>query len=333
MIKNWNKKVVLGIFTLLLIVAIICVSSFIPFIIDPTRFMNNTFLTNELIIIAITLSSTITVMFIAQASNMDNPKSDICKARVEFAKSVDTIDDLTKFYQWIKKVLRVRDKEEIIEREMNKLGVEPKVYFLDNNQIKELAVNPQKFDDVFYKRLDETIVKEVLKLKKKINKLSFVEPNYYTTVKSIAPNKTNSEKASSEGKKKVLYIAVNLTTKVILTLVFAMIITSLVVDTQTAPSQAQAWLDFLSRMFAFVSSAFLGWLVGSKLNDIDAFYILNRVEAHRLYKEDKDFKKVDEAKEEYIERVKKESLLITMSENIDISQDNNDLSNETDNNE
>lgn len=312
--KSLNKKVVLGLLTLALIIAIIAVSSFIPFLLDPQRFMTTKWLTDELIIIAITLSTTITVMFIAQASNMDNPKSEICKARVKFNESVALIDNLTRFFQWVKRVLREQDKHSMIEREMNKLGVDKNVYFLDNNQIKELAVNPQKFDGVFYKRLDEDLVKQIIRVKRKINRFKFVEPKHYTNIKSFSPYKTNSENASSEIIKKVIYVVFSVATKIILTLVFAMIVTALVVDTQTHLTQAQAWLDFLSRMFAFVSSSFLGWLVGSKLNDIDAFYILNRVEAHVRYREDKTFVMVDEGKEEYIERVKKETLQIGMNQ-------------------
>jgi len=309
-----NKKVVLGVLTLVLILAIVAVSSFIPFIIDPTRFMTNEFLTNELIVVAITLSTTITVMFIATASNADNPKSELCKSRVQFKNSITEIDDLTKFYQWVKKVLRKRDKEEIVDREMMRIGLESDIYYLSPAELKALTEQPQKYNDKFYKKLEKEQYREILYLQKKMLKLKFVSPNYYTSVKNIEPHKTNSEKASSETKKKVSYVLINISTKVVLTLVFAMIVASLVKDATSQQSMSQAWMNFLSRMFSFISSSFLGWTIGSKLNDIDAFYIHNRIEAHRLYREDKDFVKVDEAKEEYIERVKEEQLLIGLKE-------------------
>lgn len=321
-ILKLNRKVLLGLATLVLIVAIIAISSFIPFLIDFSKITTAKFITNELIIIVITISATVTVMFIAQASNGDNPRSDLCRARVDFQKSLDLIDDLTRFYQWVKKVLRVQDKKEIVDREMMRIGLETEIYYLEDYELKALSENPQKFGDKFYKKISVDQYSEIMKIKKMISKLKFVSPNYYTTVKNIEPNKTNSERAASETKKKVYYVLISLTSKIILTLIFAVIVASLVIDTSEGGLTAQqAWMDFLSRMFSFVSSAFLGWCVGSKLNDIDAFYIVNRIEAHRLYREDKTFVKADEGKEEYIERVKREQIIKALQEEnkIDVS--------------
>jgi len=309
-IMQINKKVALGFLTAIFMVAVITVSSFIPFIIDPSRFLTKKFLTDEIIIVAITIVATVIFMFISMASNADNEGSELCKARVVFKKSMENITDKEKFFQWVKKKLRVQDKEEMIEQEMDALGLDKRIFYLADTEIKALTV-AQKYDDVFYKPLTNNQIKEVLKVKKKINHFKYVNPSYYTTVKNIGAHKTNSQKASSEGAKKIAYVLWSLTTKIILTLIIAMVWASLVKDLSGAEqSKSEAWMTFLSRMFAFVSSSFLGWVVGSKLNDIDAFYILNRVEAHERYLNDKEFIKVDEGKEAYIERVAQEQILL-----------------------
>ena len=83
--------------------------------------------------------------------------------------------------------------------------------------------------------------------------------------------------------------------KITFTLIFASIFASLVRDlTQDGGNTAQAWIRFFSRMFAFVSSSYLGYMLGCKLNDLDAFYIIKRVEAHTLFLEDKNFKPINE---------------------------------------
>ena len=45
-----NKKIVLGVMTSLMILAIIAVSSFFPFILDPRKLNTTEFITNQLIL-------------------------------------------------------------------------------------------------------------------------------------------------------------------------------------------------------------------------------------------------------------------------------------------
>ena len=297
-----NKKVLLGLITVILIFAIIFVSSFWPFILDPSRIMTAEFLTDELIITAIVLSVTISMLFVAQASNANNKDSELAKAKVEFVNSLKRIAVHSHLYQWIKKVLQPNDRKEIAEREMAKLMIPYQVYELSDTEILTL-VQPQKIEDKFYGPYDIKKLKKVIKLKSDVAKVKFVAPNYYTSVKSIQSDKTLSELAKNENAKKVLTIVLHLSVRVLITWISASILGSLVRDLTQDTDVAQAWLKFLSRAFAFASSCFLGYNVGCKLNDLDAFYILKRVETHTLYLEDTTFKPVDEAKEAFKERV------------------------------
>lgn len=302
-----NKKILLGLMTILLIFAVIVVSSFWPFILDPQRIFTTEFLTDELLITAIVLSTTISVLFVAQASNASNPQSELAKAKVAFAESMKNIVNHTWLYQWVKKVLQVADRKEIAEREMAKLLVPYEVFEFSESDINTLT-KPQKIGDKFYGPYEKAKLKKIIQLKKSIAKIRFVAPNYYTSVKSIEADKTLSEIARNENVKKVLTIVVQLVTRILLTWIGASILGSLVRDmTQEGGSTAQAWMHFLSRAFAFGSSCFLGYFLGCKLNDLDAFYILKRVETHTMFREDKTFVPVDEAKEAFKERVMEET--------------------------
>lgn len=320
--KIFNKKVMLGFMTLLLVFLIIIVSSFWSFIIDPSRIGTNKFLTDQLIIISITISTTVSMLFIAQASNASDKKSEIAKAKVEFNLSIGEVKKagLTRFFQWIKRVLQEKDKKEMAENGMLKLGLSYSIYELEDSEIRALTL-AQKYGDTFYKALTKKEIKEVLKLKKYIHNYKFVKSGYYASTSSQGSYKTNSEHASSENKKKILTVVSQLGSKIVLSLIMSMIIASLVRDVSQDGSTAQGWITFLSRLSAFVSSCFLGYLVGCKINDMDAFYIRKRIEAHTLYLEDSAFKEVDEAKEEYIERVKRENLL-SYNEHIKEEEDN-----------
>ena len=63
-----NKKIMLGMLTMIVILAIVVVSSFFPFVLDFSKIGTEQFITDQMIIIAITIAATISMMLIAQAS-------------------------------------------------------------------------------------------------------------------------------------------------------------------------------------------------------------------------------------------------------------------------
>lgn len=305
-----NKKIVLGVMTSLMILAIIAVSSFFPFILDPEKLNTTEFITNQLILYAIILSSITSMVFIAQASNAGNPNSELAKAKVAFSISIKRITNYTFFFQWVKKVMQPNDRKDVAEKEMLRLGIDYKVYELSDEEIMSLE-KPQRINNVFFKKLTKKQISEVIALKKHVKKIKMVSPNYYVSYQSFSSEKNLSEIASSEIMKKVSTIALNMVSKLITTFVGAFILGSLVLDlTQDPTMVAGYFMTFLSRMFCFISSSFSGYMLGCKINDLDAFYITKRIEAHKLYLEDTNFKPVDEAKQEFIDRVKEETILI-----------------------
>ena len=211
--------------------------------------------------------------------------------------------------------MQPNDRREIAEREMAKLLVPFEVYELQESEIRAL-VKPCEINKKFYGPYDEKKIAAIIRLKKSIANIKFVAPNYYTSVKSIESGRTLSELAKNENAKKISTIVFQLILRVALTWIGASILGSLVRDlTQAGGSTAEAWMRFLSRAFAFGSSCFLGYTMGCKLNDLDAFYILKRVEAHTMYVEDKNFTPVDESRQAFVERVRQENVgLLTHKE-------------------
>lgn len=284
-----NKKITLGLLTILLIFLIIVVSSFWPFIIDPSKLSTTEFLTDELIITAIILSTTISILFVAQASNASKPESEIARAKVEFAKSMSRIERRTDFFQWVKKVLQPRDREEMAKREADRLMLPREVLSMEPWEIVTL-VERVEIGGRHYGPYPLKTLKRAILTKERIARMSFVAPNYYTSVTTMQADRTLSEMAKNENAKKVSTTVLQLSLRIAVTWIGAFILGSLVRDmTQDGGSTAQAWMRFLSRAFAFGSSCFLGYYMGCQLNDLDAAYISKRVEVHSLYLEDKAF--------------------------------------------
>ena len=66
----------------------------------------------------------------------------------------------------------------------------------------------------------------------------------------------------------------------------AMIFAALVRDMNAEMDKAAAWAKFFSRLWAMISSSFMGYLVGTQINDIDAEYVEMRVQVHTRYLQD-----------------------------------------------
>lgn len=327
-----NKKVLLGLFSIFMCLGLIIVCSFVPFIIDPSQWQTNEFLTDELLICAIVIMSMVSVMFIGQASNAQNEQSRIAKARVAFFASLKNIIDkgVNAFRQWIRKVLQPEDIQSIKERRLRNLGIDDLLILeLDDVQLLELSKAPQKYAILtakdeedrkgrYFKKITEDQYKGILNIKKTEFKIKFVEPEYYLSVKNLTDTRTVSERAINESKKKRFFLSSSIMSKLAITIVSAMIFASLVRDLTASVDQATAWAKFASRVWAMITSSFMGYIVGTQMNDIDAEYIEMRIQVHTRYMQDSTFKAVsqqDEARKEFVDRVKEEQVLKLSSPN------------------
>ena len=308
-----NKKILLGVGALICFVGIIALCSFFPFVIDPTRWQTAEFLSDELIIVAIVIFSMVCLMMISQASNAMNPKSKIAMSRVKFAASVRRIFDgqrISAFGQWVRKALQPNDTRTAKERMIARAGIDDmSVLDLEDAEVKSLVGMPQKYGERFYKSITRKQCSDILRAKRV--KFALVDPSYYLSCEKRASDKTPTEQSAQENRKKGTLLTWSILSKVVVTIVVAMIFTSLVYDTATGADAAKAWMKFGTRMMSFASSSFMGYNIGCQMNDIDAYYIDLKCLVHDEFFEDGAFKpktQQEEARDEFAERVKKENM-------------------------
>lgn len=310
--RGFNKKIALGVLAVLLLVAFIAISSFNPFTIDPSRWQTMEFLSDELIIVSITIFAMVSFIFIGNAGNAQDPRSDLAKSRVDFSNTVKLVKDTRAFRNWCHDVLERNDMMSAKVRELGKVGIDDaSVLELEVPEIKALTVT-QKYGDRFYKALTKQQIKAVLRLKSRPPIRSFVDPNYYLSVKSIGGNATTSEQAGGEAPKKIALMSMSIVSKAIVTVLIAIILGSFARDLSQGVEQAEAWAKFIQRMFSLVSSSFMGYIVGCQANDIDAYYIRLRVDTMNEFLNDGSYRpktQQEEAREEFAERVRRESVL------------------------
>jgi hypothetical protein len=288
--RSFNRKVVLGTLALVCAALFIIIASFFPFIIDPNQWGSDEFISDELIIIAIVLFSVMAAVLIGQSNNAQNPKSELAKSKVKFIEKSGMVDDISRFCQWVKRILQPRDIKDIKERKMRSVGIDDyRILDLEISEIKSLKEGPKKINGRVYPELTKRQIDCLLNLKEGKLNIRLVEPMYYLTVKAIDGDKTISERSGSESVKKVVLISWSAFSRVVVTLVSTMIFAALVYDSKQEVNQAAAWVKFISRMFAMISSIFTGYLVGSQINDIDADYINMRTLVITQYLQDTTF--------------------------------------------
>ena len=319
-----NRKVQLGVIALLMLLVVIFLFSFIPYTISKDRLTEPSFITDLLMVCAITILAMVGMVFIGQAGNAQNSNSKVAKASREFKDYRERViqKGVTFFKQWVVQVLQKDDIQIIKERALNSLGVEDlNVLQLDVKQIENLN-QPQKFKFTtktgeekteFFQSLTPKQIKQVIKLKTRGVKINFVDPEYWINVKGITDIATRSERSLREGERKRRVLISSVASKLMVTIAFAVVMALFIKDTASGDyTSIEIATKLFSRLTAFFTSAFMGYLVGCQINDIDAEYINMRISVHLEFLEDDTFKGKtlkELAKDEYIERVKEEQVL------------------------
>lgn len=310
-----NRKIILGITSLVVLVVMIFLFSFVPYTISPGRLKEASFITDLLMIVVITIFALVGTIFIGQASNAQMSKSNIAKATSKFILSKARVEERGQsiFKQWVVAVLQEQDKAVVQKRILDENGIDdPGVLKLSVNEIKQLTV-PQKFNGEFYKELTPKQIKVLVYLKEHGIRLKFVPPEYYLSVKTIIDARTRSERANDEGARKGKLVFSSVVSRLLLTISFSVVVALFVKDVASEEYTAvEIATKLFSRLASFFSSVFMGYLIGCQINDIDAEYIEMRSSAHVDFLEDKDFKGKtikEQAKEAFINRVKEEQVL------------------------
>lgn len=306
-----NRKVILGALALTMALVVICVCSFIPYIIKPENLTSPKFITDSLINGAITILCMVATMFIGQANNAQDARSNIAKSTVKFNKTRAEIDvvGIFGFKQWVKQVQQPKDIKDSKEQILLQKGIDDlTILDLSVPQIENLTV-ARIYDKIPYPALTKEQIKTVVHVKTHGVNYKLVPPEYYLSSKTILEKKNRSERAANEGKKKALTLIVSISTKIVISLVFSAIFAMLVRDVLQKIDPTEATATLFSRLLNFFTSIFMGYLVGCQINDIDAEYIDMKEQTQREYLDDKDFtpKTIKEvAREQVIENMKEE---------------------------
>lgn len=321
-----NKKIILGAFAMLSLVAIIFVTSVAPFILDPSKIGTSEFWTDMVILIVISIFSVICVMIMGQVDNAGNPKSQISKQTSLFLAIKEKVVS-SEFAQWVHQKLESNDQKEVYRRVLNTINVKQyDIIDLSRKDIKSLINMPQRINNVWYDEITEKQYKVILKIKDGDYNIKFVNPDYYLTDNHVQTKYTRSERATNEDNKRMGYVGLSLVTKIIMVVIIGCVLGMYTRDVLTNQDTATSLSRLFSRLFNTFSSAFVGYFVGCQDNDIVASYIEMKVNTinDMLADKEKGFKAKDIqeiAREKFIAKTQENTLKIEEKEDEEVKKE------------
>ena len=314
--KYLSKKMILGVAALMFGVAIIFVCSIVPLAIDPKQWNDATFISDEMIVIALTVLGEVCLLMIGQSYNEAQPVSKLARARVDFDKSLESNigAKIVAFDQWIRAVLEPNDQKDKYKRLLRNAGLENTHYFeLTRKELKQLLHHPMSSgsggDKIFFRQLTKKQYKLIIDMLDGRYTIGFVSPDTYRKLSKIDTDKTTSEKLANQQKKKVYTVVNSVFTKTLIVLASGLIFGALI-PTDDVQTLGETFMKLFTRLFCFTSAGFVGFMLGGQINDIDAEYIRDKIDVHKRFASDKDFKPLTEqelAKKEFAEYVKEQN--------------------------
>lgn len=321
-----NKKILLGAFAMLSLVAIVFVTSFAPFILDPAKIGTAEFWTDEIILVVIAIFSVICVMFMGQTDNAGNPKSQIAKQTSLFLGIRDKVVS-SEFTQWVHQVLEPNDQKEVYARVLNEINIkQPEIVSLTRKDIKSLINMPQRIDGKWFDEITEKQYKAIIDIKNGKYNIKFVNPDYYLTDNHVGTKYTRSERAESEDNKRIGYVGLSLATKIIMVIVIGCVFGMYTRDVLANQDMSASLAKLFSRLFNVLSSSFVGYFVGCQDNDLVAGYVEMKVNtiSDMLADKQKGFKakSVEElAREKFIAKTQENTLKIEEKDSKEIASE------------
>ena len=167
-----SKKLVLGLLSFVLVLAMIVVSAFSELSMDPSNWKSSAFISKELIQVAIAVMSMVCFINIGRSGNALDSRSELAKSRKEFNESISKIKEsgINAFLQWVKQVKQKADQQDENEYLLNSVGIENKAYLdLSESELRNLLEQPYSAElpqgKVFFKQLNEKQLDVILKIK------------------------------------------------------------------------------------------------------------------------------------------------------------------------
>ena len=314
--KYSNRKTLVSVFCLFMVMVVAVVSSIPELLIDPTLILTSKFITKLLMSMLIGTTSMLCFIFMSQTNNAESPKSKLYTSRIKFRESAEKIlqpQEFKRFKQWVFQIRRPSQTNEQYTLALSKVGLtDERLLNLNMEEIEELKERPlKKGTNEYYSKLTKEQYKVLYDIKTGKYSLKFLSPSDYLSETTKAQGKTSEQILSEQYEKRTFMFAEKLATKILLITAISIFFGSIAWQTSETiggeGTEVQKWFtiiwDIASKFANAGISAFMGWLSGEKFNDFDSEYLDLKRTIHLEYYSDNEFvAKTDNelAREDYI---------------------------------
>lgn len=313
-----SKKLVLGVLSFVLVLAMIVVSAFSELSMNPSNWKSSEFISKELIQVAIAVMSMICFINIGKSGNDLDSRSNIAKTRKDFMESIEKIKakGVNGFLQWVKHTKQKIDQDDENENLLHSVGITNLAYLeLEYSELEILLNQPYSKElpkgKTYFNQLNKEQYETIIKIKNGKNAISFINPTEYLVLSKGSRVVSDSRKLSQQAKKETMTMIVDVGARMISVLMFGMIMGAFVVESLSDGADiTRNLMNLFTRLSTALTSAFMGYMSGCKLNDITAEYIQIKVAVHLQYLDDKEFKPLTDqeiAKQNFAKFVQKEN--------------------------
>lgn len=183
------------------------------------------------------------------------------------------------------------------------------------NELETLLSQPYSKElpsgKTYFNQINKEQHDTILKIKNGKNAIPFINPTEYLVLSKGSRVVSDSRKLSQQAKKETMTMVVDVGSRMVSVLMFGMIMGAFVVESLSEDADiTRNLMNLFTRLSTALTSAFMGYMSGCKLNDITAEYINIKIAVHLQYLDDREFKPLSEqeiAKRNFAEFVKKEN--------------------------
>lgn len=278
MSKIVNRRAVLVAFSLLFIVGLIAVTSFVNAGLNPDYWKSSEFVSDMAYTIALALIGIVCGFLEGDNYYRANVKGLFVITYNNFNTSRRKIEPIIdKFSDWNKNLYEKELYAKVIRYLKNDCGIKQAelVLQLDRTQIEQLD-EPKSFEiggEIRY--LNSLSVEQKKAVYKALNgqiKVNYVHDSYFLNAYSKNSNKSMYEQASEQDKRKRQKFLFLMGVRVIFTILVGMVLTALTKE-MLEGDKAQAWIKMLSRYFTLFSAFSWGIFISGDMIKDDCLFL------------------------------------------------------------
>lgn len=307
-----NRKALLVGFSLLFIVVLIAITSFVNAGLDPKYWASDEFKTDMLLTIALVVIGTLTGFSEGDNYYRNNPNGLYIANYNNFYNERNKIETLLdKFSDWILMLYKRETYNKIKRYLVNENGIKQAelILQLDRSIIPTLT-EPKSVvlggETRYLNSLSQEQIKAVLKVFNGEIGVKYVHESYFLNAYSKNSSKSMYEQAGEQEKRKRQKLLILMSFRIVTTVLIGMILAGLTKDLVEG-DKAQAWIKMLSRYFTLFSAVSWGVFIANdmikdeclfldyKIRVLEQFYL--EVEVNKTFiaktDEEKAFEKIN----------------------------------------